>query len=63
MGQTLEITGSILPVKESVSSHSLMKHVDVPPQQLPKVRGAAGFKQGLDFCTAVEVVHKELLAC
>lgn len=39
-----------------------MKRVDVPLQELPKVRCSAGFDQGLDFCTAIKMVHGELLA-
>lgn len=62
-GQTLEIIGHIFLTKESIFSHSLMKYVDVSLQELPKVRGTTGFTQGLDFCTAVKVVHGELLAC
>lgn len=62
-GQTLEITGHIFLTKESISSHSLMKPGDVVLQELLKVGGTVGFKQGLDFCTAVRVVHGELLAC
>lgn len=62
-GQNLEITGHIFLKKVSISSHSLMKPVDVLLQELPKVRATAGFKQGLDFCTAVKVVQGELLTC
>lgn len=62
-GQTLEITGHIFLMEENISSHRLMKHVNVLLQELPKVRGAAGFKQGLDFCPAAKGVHGEPLAC